>query len=134
GRVLEADDFGHLQVEVAIDEVVVEYTSGLKEVAVLVEITERLAQRAAHGGDLLELSGRQIVEVLVDRRARIELVLDAVEPGHQHRGKTEIRIGERIREADLDAAAIRRRGEGNTARRGAVAHRIGQQHRRLEAG
>src|SRR2546430_8949131 len=38
------------------------------------------------------------VEVLVDGRARIELVLDAVQPGHRHRGKAETGSAERIGE------------------------------------
>ena len=71
--------------------------------------------------------------VLVDRRTRIELVLDAVEAGHQHRGEAEIRIGERIGEADLDALGLRVGGVGDAARGRAVARRIGEQHRRLEA-
>src|SRR6201999_2336283 len=53
--VLEADHFGHLQLDVAVDEVVVEHAAGLEEGAVLVELLERLAQRAADGRDVLQL-------------------------------------------------------------------------------
>ena len=132
-RVLEADHFAHLQVDVAVDEVVVEHAAGLEEAAVLVELSERLAQRAAHRRDLLQLRRRQIVEILVDGFARIELVLDAVEAGHQHRREGEIRIGERIGETDLDALGLRIGRVRNAAGRRAVARRIGEQHRRLEA-
>src|SRR6516165_11722756 len=76
-RVLEADHFAHLQVDIGIDEVVVENTSGLEEGAVLVELLEGLAERAANGRNLFQFLWRQIVEVLVDCLARIELVLDA---------------------------------------------------------
>src|SRR5260370_20529776 len=76
--VLEPDHFLHLELDVHLDEIVVEHPAGFEELAVLVEIAERLAQRPAHRGDLLELARRQVVEVLVDRRAGIELVLDAV--------------------------------------------------------
>src|SRR5262245_41763442 len=53
--VLEADHFLHLELDVAVDEVVVEHAADLEELAVLVELLQRLAERAAHGRDLLEL-------------------------------------------------------------------------------
>src|SRR3984893_6471270 len=133
-RVLETDDLLHLELGIGVEEIVVEHAARFQELAVLVEIAERLAQRRAHGRDLLELARGQIVEVLVDRRAGIELVLDAVETRHQHRRKRKIRIGERIGGADLDALALGRGGERNAASGRAIAHRIGQQHRRLEPG
>src|SRR5687767_3532881 len=42
--VLEADHLLHLQVDVAVDEVVVEYPTGLEEGAILVQLLERLTQ------------------------------------------------------------------------------------------
>src|SRR5215213_1495358 len=89
-RVLEANDLLHLEVYVSVDEVIVEHPARLEEGAILVEIAERLAQRAAHGGDLLELRRRQVVEILVDGGAGIEPVLDAVETRHQHGSKGEV--------------------------------------------
>src|SRR3954452_19772668 len=59
----EAGDFGHLQLDISVDEVVVEHAAVLEEAAVLVEVFERLAQAAAHRRDLLQLFLRQIVEV-----------------------------------------------------------------------
>src|SRR5947209_16208312 len=47
-RVLEANDLGHLQLDVAVDEIVIEHATGFEELAILVEIAERLAQRTAH--------------------------------------------------------------------------------------
>src|ERR1700740_1289722 len=54
-RHFEALDFGHLQLDIAVDEVVVEHAVGLQEGAVLVEVLECLAKRAADGRDLLQL-------------------------------------------------------------------------------
>src|ERR1044072_7460998 len=122
--VLEADHLGHLQLDVAVDEVVIEHAAGLEELAVLVEVGERLALAAARGRDLLQFLRRQVVKVLVHRRAGVELVLDAVEAGHQHRRKTEIRVGERIGEADLDALGLRIGGVGDAAGGRTVARRI----------
>src|SRR6266508_27791 len=65
--VLEADDLLHLQLHVAVDEIVVEPAAGLEEVAVLVEIAERLAQASAHGRALLEL--RRLSDCAPNRRA-----------------------------------------------------------------
>ena len=64
----------------------------------------------------------------------MDLVLDAVETGHQHRGEAEIRVGSRIGEADLDALGLGRGAEGDAAGSRAVARRIGEQDRGLEAG
>ena len=106
--VLEADHFRHLQVDVAVDEVVVEHAAGLEELAVLVEFFR------APGAANRTPSGSASARPAADRRdpcpspiAGIELVLDAVEAGHQHRGKAEIGIGERIGEAHLDALGLR---------------------------
>ena len=54
-RVLETDHLRHLQLDVAVDKVVIEHAASLEEVAVLAELLKRLAQRAADGRDLLEL-------------------------------------------------------------------------------
>jgi hypothetical protein len=42
--VLEADHLGHLQLDIGVDEIVIEHAAGLEEVAVLVEVHQRLAQ------------------------------------------------------------------------------------------
>jgi hypothetical protein len=47
----EALGFGHLQLDEAVDEVVVEHAAGLEEPAILVEILQRLAENAAAGSD-----------------------------------------------------------------------------------
>ena len=60
--VLEADHLGHLQLDVAVDEVVVEHAAGLEEVAVLVEV--RRAPRAASR----TRSGSSSVPSAADRR------------------------------------------------------------------
>jgi hypothetical protein len=43
------------------------------------------AERRRHGVDVGVLLRRQLVEVLVDRLRRLDLVLDAVDAGMQHR-------------------------------------------------
>src|SRR5579885_3772614 len=78
-RVLEADHVLHLEVDVGVDEVLVEHAALQEIVVVGVKRSERFAQRAADGQNLLQLGRRQIVQVLVHRRAGIELVLDTVE-------------------------------------------------------
>jgi hypothetical protein len=51
--------------------------------------------------------GRQVVEVLVHGLARVDLVLDPVEAGHQHGRERQVRVGRRVGEADLDALGLR---------------------------
>ena len=60
-------------------------------------------------------------------------VLDAVEAGHQQRRISEIGIGHRVGEAELDALRLLAGAVGDAAGGRAVAARIGEQHRRLEA-
>src|SRR5262249_39057334 len=54
---------------------------------VLLQGVEHLAERAGGALDLLGLLGLEVVQVLVDRLARVDLVLDAVEAGHQLGGE-----------------------------------------------
>src|SRR3974377_1870067 len=89
-RVLERDQFRDFKVDVAVNEVVVEHTARSEETAIFVEFAESLPQRAAHRRNALEFRRRQIVQVLVNGRARIQLVLDDVETGTPHRPEREI--------------------------------------------
>ena len=68
----------HLQFDVRIDLVVGEHAALGENRATLVEATQRLAQRRAHRRHLLQLLGRQIVQVLVHRRARVDAIFDAI--------------------------------------------------------
>ena len=87
----------------------------------------------ADGRDALLFFRRQVVEILVARLARIDLVLDAVQAGHHQRGEGEVAGVHRIGEADLDAAGLRVGHVRDAARGRAVARRVGQHHRRFEA-
>src|SRR6201999_1943422 len=60
----ETRDFGHLQLDIGVDEIVVEHAAVLEERAVLVEVLDRLAERVADGRDRLQLFLRQVIEVL----------------------------------------------------------------------
>src|SRR5262249_4424395 len=102
----EARDLLLLQADVRVDQRVGQHAAGLEEAAVLVERLERLHQRVGHGRNLLLLLGLEVVEVLVRRRTRVELVLDAVEAGHHHRDEAVVRVRRAVREADLDAPGL----------------------------
>ena len=58
-------------------------------------------------GTFSNSSGTQIVNVLVQRLAGIDLVLDAVEAGHQHGGERQIRVAARIGRTELHALGLR---------------------------
>ena len=73
----------------------------------LLEALERLVQRAGQLGNVLQLLGRHAVDVLVERLARVDLVLDAVEAGHEHGREGEVAVAGRVRRAELDALGLR---------------------------
>ena len=56
------------------------------------ERIERLAQRAGNRRDLRQLFRRQLVDILVEGGAGIELILDPVQPGHEHCGEGEVAV------------------------------------------
>ncbi|SVJ52426.1 Uncharacterised protein [Klebsiella pneumoniae] len=63
----------------------------------------------------------------------MDLVLDAVQAGHQQRGEGQVGVGCRVREARFDTAGLRAGYVGDTDRGGTVARRVGQHHRSFEA-
>ena len=75
---LRTEDFLALQGDVRVDHVVREDPAFEEEVAVGVERVERNFERRGDGRDLRVFFGRQIVEVLVGRFARMDLVFDPV--------------------------------------------------------
>lgn len=105
-----------------------------QELAVTVKIFERLIKRRTDGRNLGVFLRRQIVEVLVGRFARMDLVLDAVETGHQQSGEGEVGIGRRIREANLNAAGLRAVDVRNADGSRTVAGRVGELHGCFKAG
>src|SRR5258708_20919449 len=78
GGYAEARDLLHLERDVRIDHVVGEDSAPREEGAVLVERLERLVERGARMRHLRRLLGLEVVEVLVERIARVDLVLHAV--------------------------------------------------------
>ena len=86
-----------------------------------------------HGRHLLALFRRQVIEVLVHGIAGMDLVLDTVDPGHQHRREAQVGVGGRVGEAQLDTLALGAGGVGNTDGSRTVAGTVGQHDRRLEA-
>jgi hypothetical protein len=72
------------------------------------ERVERVSEAAGRllDADLVELGPVHLVDVLVDRRRRLDLVLDAVEAGHQDRRERQVRVGGRVRGAELDALGL----------------------------
>ena len=106
-----------------------------QELMVLFEAAQRFFERPRHGRNRLHFLRRQIVDILIERFARLDLVQHAIEARHQHGGKREIRIAGRIRRTELHALGLRaRRIHRNAAGRRAVAARISQIHRRFIAG
>ena len=91
-RHAETRDFFHFQFNVRIDSVVGEDVASIQELTVGIQSFERLFQRATDRRDFFFLFRRQVVEVFVLRRARIDLVTDTVEASHHQCGKREVGV------------------------------------------
>ena len=122
-----------LERKIGVNQIVAENAAAGKEITILVEVFESLTQFGANRRDLGVFFRRQVVQILVGGFARMNLVLDAVKTGHQHRREGEIRIGRRIREADFDAASLGTGHVRNAQRSRTVASRVGKLHGSFKA-
>src|SRR5208283_806837 len=93
-----------------LDNVLGEHVALEKEFMVTFQGVEHLAQRARGAPDLLGFLGLEVVQVLVDRIAWVDLVLDAIQSGHEHGGEGEVGVAGRIRAAELDPLRLRALG------------------------
>ncbi|MNQ54308.1 hypothetical protein D3C85_683730 [compost metagenome] len=131
---LQAGDFFRFQRDVAVDEIIIHDAALLEEGAVGVEGFQSFLQRTGDLGDRAALFRRQVVEVLVGGRARIDAVLDAVQTGHQQGDEGQVGVAHRVGEAGFQTLGLGR-GDVRDADRGrTVAGRIGQLHRGFIAG
>src|SRR5947199_1911143 len=125
-----------LQLLVLLEEVLRE--DRLQEHVIRLQVLDRFLQGAGDLADavLLALARTEMVQVLVDRVAGVDLSLDAVQAGAQHRGEGEVRVAGRVRRAVLDP--LRRLDplivHGNPDVRASVALRPGDEHGCLVAG
>ena len=130
----ETRDLQHLEIDIGVDHVVGKHTALGQEGAILVQLIQRHVQRIADLGDTLLLFRLQIVEILIHRFTRVDLVLDPVQARHHHGGKGKVRVAGRVRETHLDAAPLRAGNPGDADGGGTVAGRVGQHDRRFESG
>ena len=121
GGVLERVHLLPLQFHVGLDLVHAENVAPQQEGVVVAQLAERFAQRAADHRHVAQFLGRQIVKVLVDRVAGMDLVLNAVQPRHQHCREGEIGVRGGVGIPHFDALAFGARHIRDAARRGAVA-------------
>src|SRR5881397_3902757 len=86
-----------LQLLVLLEEVLRE--DRLQEHVVRLQMFDRFLQGAGQLADavLLALTRAEMVQVLVHRIAGVDLPLDAVQAGAQHRGEGEVRVASRVR-------------------------------------
>src|SRR5205085_2846939 len=75
---------------------------------VALQLLERIPQRSGELPDAaaLELRRVEVVQVLLHRSGRLELAFDPVETRSEHCREGEVRVGGRVRAAQLDAGAI----------------------------
>ena len=124
-----------LAFNVGIQQVAGEDAACQEEVVIGFQSIQSFGERTGHCGHAGCFLGRQLVDVLVQRLAWIYAILDAVQPGHEHRREGEIRVCRGVGAAELQplrlrAVGIQRHTDGSRA----VARRISQVHRSLVAG
>src|SRR5712664_833413 len=85
-----------LVVDPGVDDVLRENAAFGQEGVILLQRVERLAKGAGHRLDLRLLLWLQLVDVLVDWLRRKDLVLDAIQAGHEARSEREVWVGSRV--------------------------------------
>src|ERR1700730_4362329 len=85
-----------LVVDPRLDDVLGEDVALEQELVVLLQLAQGLLERAGHLGDVLQLLGRQPIDVLVEWRAGVDRVLHAVQARHQHGREGQVRIAGRV--------------------------------------
>jgi hypothetical protein len=121
--------FFHLQLDVGVDLVVVEDAAGLQELAVASRLSRASRSEPQTVGMSFSFFRRQVVEVLVHGLARMDLVLDAVEPAISMAAKARYGLAIGSGKRTSTRLAFGEVAERNTARRRTVARRVGQQNR-----
>src|SRR5579884_2661545 len=108
-----------------------------QECMVVFKSIQSLVKRARNGADFAQFLFRHVVQVAVNRAeavfARLDLVADSIEAGHEERSERQVRIRRWIGRAELDTLggwAIR---QGNANCRAAVAFREDQVDGSFEA-
>src|SRR5262245_50834336 len=105
-----------------VDDIFGKHFALKQEFMIALQMSKRLLERRRRFRYVAQLLGIEIVNVFVQRFARVDLVLDAVEDRHQHRREGEVWIARAIRAAIFDALRLwPRRVDGDADRRGAIA-------------
>jgi hypothetical protein len=85
-----------------LDQVFAEDSTLEQKLMVLFEVTQRFVETARHRADRRRFFRFEIVQILLSRFTRIDLVLDSVQPRHEHGRKGEVRVCSRIGKTHLN--------------------------------
>src|SRR3989304_3981232 len=97
----------HLVFDPLFDHVGGEHIALEQEVVVRFQGPERLLERPGRGRDAGEFLRGEGVDVLVQRLPRVDLVLDAVQAGHEHRGEGDVPVAGRVGRPELEPLGLR---------------------------
>src|SRR3989475_2031656 len=121
-----------LVLDPGFDQVLGENSALEQKLVVAFERVQDFLQTSGRGLYLGLLVGLELIQVLVNRLGRDQLLLDAVQPRQQHRAHGEIRVRRRVGTAELDALGfLAFRVDRNADTGAAVALRIDQVDGRL---
>src|SRR5258708_3508553 len=79
-------------VEPAFDHSLREHITLEQKLVIVLQRIERFIERTRQTRHVFQLFRRQVIDVLVERRSGIDSVLDPIDSGHDHRGKSQVRI------------------------------------------
>ena len=100
------DLVGLLVVEPRVDEVLGEDVALGEELVVFAQRVEGRLERAGQLRDVLVFGRGQLVQVLVDRRSRLDAALDAIDARHEARGECQVGVRARVRHTVLHALGL----------------------------
>ncbi len=99
-----------------LDQVLGEDPALQQVLVVIFQGVQGLRQRGGDALDLLQFAPFQFVKIHVVRLARIDLVLNPIQAGHQHGGEGQVGVAGGVRRTELDALGLRALGiERDTA-------------------
>jgi hypothetical protein len=91
-RHVQALNFSTLEVDVTLNHVFSEDATASQKLMVIFQAVQRFLESLSYDRDVESFFLRQIVQVFVHGIARMDLVLNAVEAGHQHGRERKVRV------------------------------------------
>src|SRR5579875_726414 len=97
----------HLVIYPGLDQLLGKDITLHQEVVVSFKRVQRFLKRSGKRRHLGEILGTEIIDILIERFPRVDLILDPIKSGHEHCGKGKVGIARRIGRTELQALGFR---------------------------